>query len=94
MLTKKDYRDAIEVQNAVNLSGVVHSFNSVLSKIWDEVHENKIVNATEYISNHPISVLYAWKIASLSRLLRCEDFAAFSKAYDQCLKMSDSCPVE
>ena len=75
--TLRDYQDSIDVQNAVNLSGVVHSFARVMPKIMAEMRENK--GSSEYVWHHPISVLYSSKIASLTNS---EDASAFSKAYN------------
>jgi hypothetical protein len=57
MLTKRDYQEALWIQDACNLSGVVHSFSTIMSKIeGDTVTRNK----------HPIAVLFSSKIASLT----------------------------
>lgn len=79
MLNSKDYQDAIDVQNACNLSGVVHSFSRVISKVWDEAHANG--QGTDYVNRHPIAVMYASKIASLTGS---EIDGEFSKAYQAC----------
>ncbi len=61
MLELKDYQEAIDVQNACNLSGVVGSFSRVLTKLWEVPGAG-----TEFVNTHPISRLYAEQIAHLS----------------------------
>ncbi len=60
MLERKFYTDALEVQNACNLSGVVISFAGVLKKLREEGL------ATDEIANHPVTRVWADKIASLT----------------------------
>lgn len=59
-LTKYDYQIAIEIQNAVNLSGVLHTWMDIIPKI------RETVDSTAELNQHPISVLFAYKVASLS----------------------------
>lgn len=63
-LTLYDYKLALQVQDACNLSGVVHSFSRVMAKIWVEAH--KLGKGTEWANTHPIAVLYADKVAHLT----------------------------
>lgn len=79
MLTSEDYKQAIRVQDACNLSGVVHSWSKMISKIWEEAHAGK--KGTEWVNTHPINVMFASKIASLTG---CETPETFSKAYAAC----------
>ncbi len=59
-----DYEMALESQNACNLSGIVHSFSKVITKIHNEAREKG--EGTEYVNTHPICRLYAEQIAYLS----------------------------
>ncbi len=77
-------REAILVQDACNLSGVVHSFSRVMS-LLSEV-SNRQRRGTDWKNHHPIAVLYANKIASLTGA---ETAVVFSKAYTRCQKISD-----
>ncbi len=63
-LTPKDYKDAIMVQDACNLSGVVKTFARIMDKIWVEARKEK--QGTEWVNKHPISILYAEKILHLT----------------------------
>lgn len=66
------YKDAMTVQDACNLSGVVFSFARHMKTLCDMGLD------TERKNNHPVSVLFASKIASLTRSNSDEEF---SKAY-------------
>ncbi|MDY0315465.1 MAG: hypothetical protein RBR32_10350 [Bacteroidales bacterium] len=79
------YKEALEVQDAVNLSGVVHTFNKVLDYIWDEAREKEL--GTDYVNNHPVSILFADKINHLTKM---QDWnpSRITGAYRQCIKLS------
>ncbi len=77
-LAPGDYKRAVDVQDACNLSGVVNSFSSVLSKIWEECRKVD-GRGTMWVNEHPISILYSSKIASLSGS---EVSARFAKSLD------------
>ncbi len=79
MLTPQDYRDALEVQNACNLSGIVRSFSRATEKLWAEARARG--EGTEFVNRHPISVLYAAKLANLSGADRA---AGFAEAWGEC----------
>jgi len=56
---------ALEVQNATNLSGVAHSFAEVLSfALWPEARE--LGQGTDWVNTHPISKLFVSKLVDLS----------------------------
>jgi phosphate/sulfate permease len=82
-LTREDYKNAIDVQDACNLSGVVFAFAEVMKKICNEDHDNK--RGTDWKNNHPIAVMYASKIASLTN---CDATVAFLPAYEECVKQA------
>jgi len=59
-------QQALEVQNAVNLSGVVKSFDTILQTVlWPEAR--KAGEGTEWVNTHPISIAFVDKLASLTR---------------------------
>lgn len=78
-LTPKDYQDAIFAQDACNLSGLVHSFSKVVTKIWAEARA--LGKGTDWVNRHPISVLYASKLGSLANS---ETNSVYICAYDAC----------
>ncbi len=73
----RSYRDALTVQSACNLSGVVYSFERAIKAMcalgFDTVERNE----------HPISVLFATQIAHLTK---CEDFEKYHAASAACQK--------
>jgi hypothetical protein len=82
-LEPRHYEDAIMVQDACNLSGVVHSFSKVLPRIWVEARAKG--EGTKFVNEHPISVLFSSKIASLTGS---EVDTMFSSAYAACMEAS------
>ena len=84
MLKPQDYKNALIAQSAINLSGLVHEFSTVVHEIWEEAHE--IGEATSWVNTHPISRLYAEQIAHLSGGGGCDDAASYVKAYAECQK--------
>lgn len=58
-------QEALDVQDASNLSGVVHSFSRAISDL--RAHLEKESNfSTSRLNQHPVCVLYSSKIASLT----------------------------
>jgi len=82
-LTSKDYQDAMDVQDACNLSGVVNSFSRVMSKIWEQARINGTVG-TESVNTHPIALLYADKIAHLTGTQGTDGCEPLSEAWGIC----------
>lgn len=81
MKTLKDLaQDALFVQNACSLSGVVHSF----SRAMTDLRANFPNASTDEINQHPIAIMYSSKIASLTDS---ESALAFSRAYDKVSKI-------
>lgn len=76
-LSPMDYQRALDIQDACNMSGVIESLHAVLSSIRDEAHVKGY--GTQWINEHPIIVMYASKIHSLSRA---DEY--FSESYRQC----------
>jgi len=79
VLTKDDWLDAYNVQSACNLSGVVHSFAAMMVKI---LAESRVHNkGTDWANRHPIAILFADKVASLTGT-QGGDFTIVFDAYD------------
>ncbi len=75
------YEQAIQVQDACNLLGVVYSLhNEILPAVRKEV------DSTEAINRHPAVKLFAFKIAALSvgECLCNISMKEFSEAYTVC----------
>jgi len=73
---KKAAKDALEVQNACNLSGVVHAFARAMSAVRESS------NGTSEANTHPIAVMFADKIMDL---VGRPDLGDYGKAYDACV---------
>lgn len=58
------YADALEVQNACNLSGILHSWAAIMTKIREEA--SALGKGSDYINTHPVNVLFADKVRSLT----------------------------
>ncbi len=84
-LTPEHYKRAIDVQNACNLSGVVHTFSRAMAHIWFEARKEG--KGTDWVNSHPIAVLYSSKVASLTGS---HDSVQFSRAYDICRDKADA----
>lgn len=81
-------QDALDVQSAVNLSGVIHSFSSNITDLrvhlQNELGENF---STSKLNEHPMCYLYSVQIAHLTKTSE-DDFTAYSKAYDWCVEQT------
>lgn len=56
--------EALQVQDACNLSGVVHSFSRAMTDLWEIAREKG--EGTHFVNTHRVSVLYADKCRHLS----------------------------
>jgi len=64
-------KEAIAVQDACNLSGVVHSFARSITRLWQLEREKHASDPTyqlntETINKHVVALLFADKIVSLT----------------------------
>ena len=64
-------REALAVQDACNLSGVVHSFARSISRLWQLERAKQAIDptyqySTETINKHVVALLFADKIVSLT----------------------------
>ena len=66
---KKAASDALSVQNAVNISGVVHAWDIEVSVLW-RVNNAAVplTGGTDWVNQHPVNVMFAAKCASLTNL--------------------------
>lgn len=65
MTIQEAAKTSIVVQDACNLSGVVHAFSEAISAVRDEAY--KIGEGTDWINSHPICILFSDKISSLTK---------------------------
>lgn len=88
-LTANDWQAAIDVQSAVNLSGVAHSFSRLMSKLYQHVRQQDEPFSTIDVNQHPLAILYAVKMQQLATGTHFTDGAAgdaFSYAYQRALE--------
>ncbi len=76
------YRDALSVQNAVNLSGVVALFASHMKTLHEAARAEGA--GTAFVNTHPISRVFAERILNLSGGGN-GDPESFDKAYQLCI---------
>jgi hypothetical protein len=76
------HRNALDVQSASNLSGVVLQFARDMKRINDEVRASG--GGTEQVNKHPVCRLYAEQIAWLSGGGGCADTETYRAAHDAC----------
>lgn len=74
-------KEALDVQNACNLSGVVHSFSRAIGDLREIARLEKW-ESTDKINRHPICILFADKIASLSSPGSSINGSEFTSAYN------------
>ena len=81
-------QDAIFVQDARNISGVIHALDRTMSKIADISRAN--CTGTDWLNKHPIIVLFADKLASMAGVqgISSESQTAYGRAYDACRDMA------
>jgi hypothetical protein len=84
-LTARDYEDALAVQEASNLSGVVISFGEVMRRVVDDVRQRNRAGEQVTPAEHPIAVMYATQIAHLCRVgLSSDAMDRYGVAYKAC----------
>ena len=81
-LGKDDYKTAIAIQDACNLSAVVHTFSGIVTRLWMEARSRS--KGTDWVNTHPIVIMFSSKIDSL-----CGGQGAFSDAYSECCKRAE-----
>ena len=83
MTLKQAAENALDVQDACNLSGVIGA--------WERTRD--AVNAactqgTQERNRHPVNVLFANKCADLTGQF-CDDVGRYSAAYDACMSLAE-----
>lgn len=77
MTMKQLAREALDVQNACNLSGVVHGFSRAISHLRALLPDA----GTDEINHHPICILWADKISSLTGTQAIMSITTITAAY-------------
>ena len=76
------YLNALDVQSASNLSGVVLQFARDMEQVNEEVRASG--GGTEQVNKHPVCRLYAEQIAWLTGAGTCDSHATYVRAHDAC----------
>lgn len=76
------YDDALVVQSACNLSGVVFSFARHMETICDECR----MQGTDAKNTHPVVRLFVTQLMWLAFHQTVDDHDLYSKAYQECVK--------
>ena len=74
-------REALYTQSACNVSGLVHSLDSAVSRLWKQAHAEG--HGTDWVNKHPVVVLYATQIAHLSRAGSMENWESAVRACEE-----------
>lgn len=76
-------QDALDIQDASNLSGVVHAFDRFITDLWAIARaEGK---DTDWINSHPIVAMYLDKLSDLNHRKSETDFF---QVYEICTALS------
>jgi len=84
---RKAAQDALDVQNACNLSGVVFSFNKAMATICDWANASGY--GTMWKNCHPIAVLFGVQISYLSQAGGIADDAVYTAATSKCREIAN-----
>ncbi len=81
-------QEALDVQDAVNLSGLVHGWSRSISDL-----RALLPNVgTDAINQHPVNKMWASKVHDLARM-GLGDMMELSKAYDACKALAEGAPL-
>jgi hypothetical protein len=85
------YRDALQVQNASNLTGVARSLNELLQGSWlrEDMKARGVEAHTQNINTHPAVVLFVDKMADLAGVLRHLLDVSYVQSFDICTQRAN-----
>ena len=76
------YQFALDIQDGVNLSGIVKSWAQATSIMWDEARA--LGRGTQYVNAHPVNVLVLDKLGCLAQYPNAAGIDAYSDCYRLC----------
>jgi hypothetical protein len=85
MTIREAAQAAIQVQDACNLSGVLHTYVEAMAAVFE------VAGSTTERNRHPVSVCFAAKIADLAGLTVL-DYDGFGAAFHACQEIVDGSP--
>jgi hypothetical protein len=81
-------KEALQVQDACNLSGVVHGFSRAVTELREILRATGGDLSTDAVNQHPICKMWASKIHDLARM-GLGDTDAFGNAMRLCFKLAE-----
>lgn len=88
-MTVKDLaKRVLRIQDACNLTGVLISASEDVRALRRLLEGSSTTFSTDDVNYHPISVLWASKIASLTGLQHMSDHDVFVKAYNEVIALA------
>jgi hypothetical protein len=81
-------QEAIRVQDACNLSGVVHGWHRAMEDLFSVLRGPPHNLGTDGVNTHPINQLWASKCHDLARM-GLSDCEAYGKAYRLCIELAE-----
>jgi hypothetical protein len=79
MTIQEAAQTALDVQNAVNLSGVLQSFRDIVMEVlWPEARQRN--KGTDWVNSHPIVTVFLDKLSDLN--LRPDFFRAYAEVQE------------
>ncbi len=81
---QKAHKNALEVQDACNFSGVLLSFARDMEHVREHMRQEGSYGSLAF-ATHPVAILYMDKLADLQRR---PDLDVLSRAYDDCKSVS------
>ena len=77
-------KEAIEVQDACNLSGVIHAWDRAVVELRQLIPNQD----TDFYNTHPINQMYASKVHDLTQM-GLSDYDSFAGAYHDCKNLAE-----
>jgi hypothetical protein len=78
-------KEALAVQDACNVSGVVHTFSRAMIKLWEVANDR--MQGTDWVNHHPIVQIFTDKCAHLAGVNISGDEVMM--AFVKCRKISE-----
>jgi len=85
-------REALQVQDACNLSGVVHGFSRAVTELREILRATGGDLSTDAVNQHPVCKLWASKIHDLARM-GLSDAEQYCVAFETCVDMAQEVTV-
>lgn len=87
MTYKQAAQQALDIQDACNLSGVAHAFDKAVSAVFEE--SQRIGQGTDWRNTHPIITLHLLKMAELNGCGSTLD-PSYGPAEAECRKIAEA----